>query len=109
MATKQYVLKAGQKPTREQIEEVRAAAKRPIVYDDDCPELTEEQLALFYRVSDRDKAEKLKNRKQNVTLRLSPETIEKAKSFGKGYTRILAKIIESTLNDPKLTKMIFEQ
>ena len=30
--------------------EIREAAKRPIVFDDDCPEMTEEQLKQFKRV-----------------------------------------------------------
>ena len=35
-----FTIEEGQKPTKEQLEEVRAAAKRPIVYDEDCPELS---------------------------------------------------------------------
>ena len=33
-----YELKPGQKPTPEQIQRIREAAKRPIVFDEDCPE-----------------------------------------------------------------------
>lgn len=36
-------VKTGQKPTKEQKKRIREAMKRPIVYDDDSPELTEEQ------------------------------------------------------------------
>ena len=32
--------KKGQKLTEEQIAEIEAAKEKPIVYDDDCPELT---------------------------------------------------------------------
>ena len=32
--------KKGQKPTEEQLQEIREAAKRPIVFDEDCPELS---------------------------------------------------------------------
>ena len=42
-----------QKPSPEQIAEIREAAKRPIVYDDDCPEMTGEQLRQFKRVHPR--------------------------------------------------------
>ena len=42
-----------QKLSPEQIAEIREAAKRPIVYDDDCPEMTEEQLRQFKRVHPR--------------------------------------------------------
>mgnify|MGYP003489898744 CR=1 FL=1 len=39
-----YSITKNQKPTPEQIAEIREAAKRPIVFDEDCPEMTEEQL-----------------------------------------------------------------
>ena len=32
--------KKGQELTKEQIAEIEAASKKPIVYDEDCPELT---------------------------------------------------------------------
>ena len=35
-----YTIKEGQKPTSEQIKEVEEASKRPIVFDEDCPELS---------------------------------------------------------------------
>lgn len=49
------VIYEGQKPTPEQIEEIRKlkAENRPIVYDDEFPELTEEQLKQFRRVNPR--------------------------------------------------------
>ena len=43
----------GQKPTPEQIARIREAAKYPIVYDEDCPEMTEEQLKQFKPVNPR--------------------------------------------------------
>ncbi len=41
----------GQQPAPEQIERLRALKNRPIVFDEDCPELTEEQLRQFKRVN----------------------------------------------------------
>ena len=35
------VIYEGQKPTPEQIEEIQALKNRPIVYDDEFPELTD--------------------------------------------------------------------
>ena len=43
----------GTRPTEEQRAEVRAAARRPIEYDDDCPKQTPEQLKQFRRVNPR--------------------------------------------------------
>ena len=99
MAMKYFSLSEGQELTEEQIQMLREAAGKPIVYDDDCPELTDEQIAEFRRVYEQKQATR---RKQNVTLRLTPETIRKAKALGKGYTAILSRIIEGALNDPAI-------
>ena len=48
-----YSITKDQKPTPEQIAEIREAARRPIVFDEDCPEMTEEQLRQFKRVHPR--------------------------------------------------------
>ena len=94
-------LKPDDKLTPEQIEMIEEAAKMPITFDEDSPELTDEQLAQFRRVSEL-RAEERK--KQNVTIRLSASTIRKAKALGKGYTAILGRIIEGVLNDPESLK-----
>ena len=49
------VIYEGQKPTPKQIEEIRRlkAENRPIVYDDEFPELTDEELKQFRRVNPR--------------------------------------------------------
>ena len=99
MAIKKYTLDEEQQLTEEQIRMVQEAARRPIEFDEDSPELTDEQLAAFRRVHETKRAER---RRQNVTLRLTPETIRKAKALGKGYSGILSRIVESTLNDPAL-------
>lgn len=40
-------IQAGDKPTKEQLEQVKLASTRPILYDDDCPELTAGQIKAF--------------------------------------------------------------
>ena len=47
MAIVSYTLEPGTKMTTRQKKEIRQAAKKPIVYDEDCPELTVEQLDEF--------------------------------------------------------------
>jgi hypothetical protein len=42
---------AGTALTPEQLKEIKAASKRPYVYDPDCPLLTEEQLSEFRPVN----------------------------------------------------------
>lgn len=46
-----YKRKQGTPLTPEQIAEIEEARKSPIVFDEDCPEMTEEQLAQFKRVN----------------------------------------------------------
>ena len=48
--------------------------------DDDNPELTDEQLASLRRVHESRRTDR---RRQNVTLRLTPQTIQKAKAWEK--------------------------
>ena len=38
--TKTFIIKEGQTPSQEQLEEVQAAAKREIQFDEDSPELS---------------------------------------------------------------------
>ena len=78
---------------------IKEAAKRSLALDDDNPELTDEQLALFRRVHESRQADR---KRQNVTLRLTPQAIQKAKALGKGYSGILSRIVESVLDDPAM-------
>lgn len=38
--TRTFTIKKGQTPTKEQLEEVKAAAKREVQFDEDAPELS---------------------------------------------------------------------
>ena len=49
--TVRYTLTRGQPLTPEQIAELDALQDRPIVFDEDCPEMTDEQLRQFKRVN----------------------------------------------------------
>ena len=101
MAYKYYTIKPGQKPTKKQIKEVQEASKRPIEFDEDCPELTAEQIAQFKKIAELKREDR---RKQTVTVRISPQAMKKAKALGKGYTSVLGSILESALNDSEMIK-----
>ena len=85
----------------EQIKMIEDLDNRPIVFDEDSRELTDEELSEFKRVSDIRREER---RKQVVTLRLSPKALSKAKSLGKGYTSILSRLLEEALNDKEMIR-----
>jgi uncharacterized protein (DUF4415 family) len=91
-------LKAGDKPTKEQIKRIRKAAKQPVTFDEDSPESTPEQLALFAAEA------RKRNLKHTVGLRLSQKTIEQYKALGKGYTGVMASVLEYVIKNPDLLK-----
>ena len=93
-------LRAGQKPTKAQIEEIRAAGKRPITYTDDAPRLTVRELAEFKQVNAENR------RKVPCTLRISKKTLEWWKSLGEGYTAAMARMLEDAQNHPNILKKI---
>jgi hypothetical protein len=70
----------GQRPTKEQIKEIRAAAKAPIVYTADCPESTPEALAEFAAKA-RELRQRRKAAKPAVTIRVSSSCLSKYKSL----------------------------
>jgi uncharacterized protein (DUF4415 family) len=87
--------------TADQKKMLEALKEKAVHPDEDCPELTEEQLDQMVRVSEMRREER---RKQTVTLRLSPQAVRTAKSLGKGYTSVLSRILESALTDTELIK-----
>ncbi len=83
--------------TDEERAELEALKDTEPVPDEDCPAYSLEELREMKKITEERKAERCK---QSVTLRLSPATLAKARSLGKGYTSILSRIIENALNDP---------
>lgn len=45
--TKTFIIEKGQKPTEEQLREVEEAQKNPIVFDEDCEELSPAMVKAF--------------------------------------------------------------
>ena len=87
--------------TEKQVMEIENAKRHDIVFDEDTPEITEEMREQFRRVA---KEKREERQKQVLTLRVSAETMKKAKSLGKGYTGILSRILEYALNDPEIIR-----
>ncbi|MDR0475917.1 MAG: BrnA antitoxin family protein [Treponema sp.] len=94
-------VKAGQKPTKEQIKRIRAAAKSPITYTPDCPESTPEALAEFAAKA-RELRQNLKRTKPAVTIRITPDCLTKYKALGKGYTGIMADVLNYVADNPEI-------
>jgi len=91
-------LKPDDKPTKKQLKRIEEAVESLVVPDNDSPVYTSKQLAHLYSES------KKLNRKQTVGVRLNQKTIEKYKDLGKGYTGIMAAILDYAINHPELLK-----
>ena len=92
-------VRAGQKPTKEQIKRIRAAAKAPITYTADCPESTPAALAEFAAKA-REIRQSMKVMKPAVTIRVNQSCLSKYKSLGKGYTGIMADVLDYVAKNP---------
>jgi uncharacterized protein (DUF4415 family) len=91
-------LKPGEKPAREQLKRIKDAVKIPIVSDEDSPVYSKEQLAHLYSES------KKLNKKQTVGIRLNQKTIEQYKTLGKGYTGIMAAVLDYAIKHPNVLR-----
>ena len=45
--TKTYIINPGDKPTEEQLKEIEEAKKHPIIFDEDCEELSAAMIKAF--------------------------------------------------------------
>jgi uncharacterized protein (DUF4415 family) len=105
MAMTTITVKAGQKPTKEQIKRIRAVAKAPITYTPDCPETTAGGLAEFAAKA-REKRQSLKRTKPAVTIRIMPDVLAKYKALGKGYTGIMADVLNYVADNPDILSKV---
>lgn len=99
MAMTRVYLKATDQPAEKEIEEIKAAAKLPDSYDEDSPELTDEQYAAMAQTAREQRESKAK---PVVALRISRSTLDKAKATGKGYTGFLSRLLDNAIDDPDL-------
>ena len=99
MDTTISTVKAGPKPPKEVIKAARKAARGPIHYTEDAPRSTPEALREFAMLA----AERnRRNRKRAVTIRLVSDCLEKYKALGKGYTGIMADVLNYVADNPEI-------
>ncbi len=105
MGTIKSTVRVGQKIPKEILklakEQVREARKMPKVYDPDCPPSSPEALAEFAAM-----ARELRKNKRNpspvVALRVKPDVLSKYKALGKGYTGIMADVLNYVADNPEI-------
>ena len=95
-------VKAGQKPNNAEKARIRKeleeAKKRPINLAD-YPELPPEALKEFaFMAAERNK----QRQRQAVTIRVIPGCLSKYKALGKGYTSIMADVLNYVADNPEI-------
>lgn len=89
-----YKLSGTAELSQEEKEMLAEAGKRPVVYDEDSPEMTEEMEQAFIA------ARKAKPfRGEPLTLYVSPSTMEKVKSLGEDYIALAGKLLDKAVDD----------
>jgi uncharacterized protein (DUF4415 family) len=105
MAIIQSTIKVGQKIPKAILKQARAeyreAKKHPVIYDEDSPESTPKALDEFAAMA-RELRKNKKDVKPVIALRITPETLAKFKSLGKGYTGVMASVLDYAANNPEM-------
>ncbi|MDR2144812.1 MAG: BrnA antitoxin family protein [Treponema sp.] len=99
MGITRSTVRVGEKPPQEVIKAVKKIAKRPIHYTEDAPRSTPEALAEFAALR---AAQKKKDIRPVVALRLMPEVLAKYKALGRGYTGIMADVLNYVADNPEI-------
>jgi len=89
----------GQKPPKDVIKRVKKAARKPINYTEEAPRSTPEALAEFAALR---AAQKKKDTRPVVALRIQPEVLEKYKALGRGYSGIMADVLKFVADNPEI-------
>ena len=109
MGTIKSMIKVGQKIPKEILElakeQDKEARRAPKVYDSDCPPSSPEALAEFAAMA-RELRKNRRNPSPVVALRVKPETLSKYKALGKGYTGIMADVLNYVADNPELLNKV---
>jgi uncharacterized protein (DUF4415 family) len=100
MALIKRTLTAGTKPTPEQLARIHEAAKRPITFDEDCPELTDDQLLEFRKVKDTTPEERKRiaiEGAEGPRVTLAPDVYSWLKKNGIDYQEQVNKILREAM------------
>ena len=99
MGITKSTVRVGEKPPKEVVKRLKAAARRPVNYTADAPKSTPEALKEF--AMQRAEMNRQK-RRQAVTIRVRPDVLEKYKALGNGYTGIMADVLRIAADDPSM-------
>jgi uncharacterized protein (DUF4415 family) len=93
------------KQAKEQVREARKTSRAP---DPECPSSTPEALAEFAAMA-RELRKNRRNPSPVVALRVKPDVLSKYKSLGKGYTSIMADVLNYVAENPEILAKACEE
>jgi uncharacterized protein (DUF4415 family) len=105
MGTIVSTVRVGQKIPKEAKEAYKKAKKHPPVYDPECPPPTPEALAEFAAMA-REIRKNRRNPAPVVALRLKHDVLSKYKALGKGYTGIMADVLNYVADNPEILSKV---
>jgi len=109
MATITSTVKVGQKIPKEILkqakEQVEEARKAPKIHDPDCPPSTPEALAEFAAMA-RELRKNRRNPSPVVAIRVKPDALSKYKALGRGYTGVMADVLNYVADNPEILSKI---
>ena len=109
MGTIQSTVRVGQKIPKDILKlakkQVREARKSPKVYDPDCPPSAPEALAEFAAIA-RELRKNRRNPSPVVALRVKPDVLAKYKALGRGYTSIMADVLDYVADNPDILSKV---
>jgi uncharacterized protein (DUF4415 family) len=92
-------VKVGEKPPKEVVKRLKAAARKPINYTEDAPRSSPEALKEFAQLAaERNRRKK----KQTITIRIAPDVLESYKTMGNGYTGIMSDVLQYAVKNPSV-------
>jgi uncharacterized protein (DUF4415 family) len=109
MGTVKSTIRVGQKIPKEILklakEQVREAKRSPRVYDPECPPSKPDALAEFAAMA-RDLRKKQRKPSSVVALRIKPDVLLKYKALGRGYTGIMADVLNYAADNPEILNKV---
>ena len=109
MDTIKSTVRVGQKIPKEILkmanEQVKEARKTPRINDPDCPSSTPEALAEFAAMA-RELRRNRRNPSPVVAIRVKPDALTKYKALGKGYTSIMADVLNYVAENPEILSKV---
>ena len=90
-------VRVGEKPPKEVVKRLKAAARKPINYTEEAPPSSPEALKEFAELA----AERNRRKKKlPITIRVTPDVLESYKTMGSGYTAIMSDVLAYAVNNP---------